>query len=207
MGAGSLVLWVARRPETLGALDAAEATGEARVASWLEGVSLDAAGAPRGPARHLTATSGHVSAFDVVALAAEGRPSLLVVARDDGEAVDGSGGTLLRVRVREDGVDAPVALPGDGLGRGAPSLLDGPLPWLAWVGHDEALRLLPLDAAGAALATPSAEPLLDDALPLAILPGPAGETRMMVAFPGAPAATAALPAADSAALRLFACAR
>jgi hypothetical protein len=197
-GAGAFVLWVARRPEPAVALDAglpaaAEAVGEARTNSWLEGVTVDAAGIPSGPVRRLTPASGHVSAYDVQALAGPGRPSLLVVARDDGEAVDGSGGSLLRVRLREDGVDPPLGLPGDGLGRGAPSLVDGPLPWLAWIGPHEELRLLPLDAAGGPVGPPSAEPLLDDALPLAML----GGTRLLAAFPG----DAVAP------LRLFTCDR
>jgi hypothetical protein len=212
-GAGSFVLWLARRPEPLGALDAAEATGEARVYSWLEEVNIDAAGAPLGPARHLTPAAGHVSAYDVEALAGEGRPSLLVIARDDGEAVDGSGGALLRVRVREDGADPPLVLPGDGLGRGAPWLIDAPWPWAAWVGPHEELRLLPLDAAGAPVGLPSGEPLLDEALPMAMQAGPTeptgptghtGQTgqsadlRMLAAFPNGD---------PSAALRLFACSR
>jgi hypothetical protein len=197
-GAGYFVLWMARGPERIGALDAPDATGEARTCSWLEEVNVDATGAPTGPTRHLTSTSGHVSAYDVEALGGDARPSVLVVARDDGEAIDGSGGALLRVRVRADGADPPLVLPGDGLGRGAPSLVDGPLPWIAWVGPHEELRLLPLDAAGLPLASSSAEPLLDDALPLAMRAGPAGEERMLVAFPGAD---------PSATLRLFACTR
>jgi len=48
-GAGYFVLWMARRPEPVGALDAsapaaAEAIGEPRAYSWLEMVTLDAAG-------------------------------------------------------------------------------------------------------------------------------------------------------------------
>ena len=199
-GAGYFVLWMARRPEPATAIDASasavlEAIGEPRAYSWLEMVTVDAAGAPTGPTRRLTPTSGHVSTYDVQALAGEGRPTLLVVARDDGEAVDGSGGALLRLRVREDGADPPLAFPGDGLGRGAPSLVDGPLPWLAWIGPHEEMRLLPLDLAGVPVAPPSAEPLLDEALPLAMLPG--GEGRMLVAFPGD----------ASAAFRLVACSR
>ncbi|MGD0528098.1 MAG: hypothetical protein ABSE49_23390 [Polyangiaceae bacterium] len=183
-GAGYFLLWMARRPEPLSAIDAsaaAEAVGEPRANAWLEALTLDAAGAPSGPARRLTPATGHVSAYDVLALPGEGRPAVLVVARDDGEAVDGSGGTLLRVRVREDGVDPPLAFPGDGLGRGAPSFVEGPLPWLAWVGPHEEMRLLPLDAAGVPVAPPSAEPSLDDAL---LLAAPGADGAMLVAFPG-----------------------
>jgi hypothetical protein len=217
-GAGYFVSWMARRPEPGAALDAeapaaAEATGEARAYSWLEGVRVDAAGVPTGPSRRLTPASGHVSAYDVQALAGGGAPSLLVViARDDGEAVDGSGGTLLRVGIRDGVVEAPLGLPGDGLGRGAPSLVDGPLPWLAWIGPHEGLRLLPLDAEGAPVAPPSAEPLLDEARPLRVLAdvladgapgtlrtkdGGASTDRLLVAFPGD----------SSAALRLVSCTR
>jgi hypothetical protein len=199
-GTGYFVLWMARRPEPVGAVDASttgavEAIGEPRANSWLEMVIVDAAGAPTGPTRRLTSALGHVSAYDVQALSGEGRSTLLVVARDDGEAVDGSGGALLRVRVREDGADPALAFPGDGLGRGAPSFVEGPTSWLAWIGPHEEMRLLPLDAAGVPLAPPSAEALLDDALPLATLPG--GDGQMLVAFPGDP----------SAAFRLVACAR
>jgi hypothetical protein len=196
--AKSFVMWMSQRPEPAHAPDASaseEAPGEVRTQSWLEAVVVDAAGAPVGPVRRLTPATGHVSAYDVQLLAGESRPTLLVVARDDGEAVDGSGGVLLRVRMREDGIDPPLALPGDGLGRGAPTLVEAPSPWLAWVGPHEELRLMPLDPAGAPIAQPSAEPLLDEARPLAVV-GQGGD-RMLVATPG----DAAAP------LRLFACVR
>lgn len=194
----SFVVWMSRRLEPAPALDAStaeEAPGEARAQSWLEAVVVDAAGASVGPVRRLTPATGHVSAYDVQLLVGESRPTLLVVARDDGEAVDGSGGALLRMRMREDGIDPPLALPGDGLGRGAPTLVEAPWPWLAWVGPHEELRLLPLDSAGAPLAQPSAEPLLDEARPLAMM-GQGGD-RMLVGTPG----DAAVP------LRVFACLR
>ena len=184
----SFVLWIARHPETARVVDAAavdEATGEVRAQSWVEAVEVDAAGASVGPLRRLTPAAGHVSAFDATLLAAEARPTLLVVARDAGEAVDGSGGTLLRIRLREDGAEPPLGLPGDGLGRGAPTLVDGPLPWLAWIGPHEELRLLALDAAGAPAAPPTAEPLLDESRVLAIL----GGDRVLVGAPGDAAAS------------------
>jgi hypothetical protein len=179
---GFVVLWVARRPESSRTPDgppgrfeadssgAIEATGEARAYGWLEMIAVDGAGKPAGPLRRLTSPSGHVSAYDVQARTpAQGGISLLVVARDDQEAVDGSGGTLLRVRMRDDTVEPPAELPTDGLGRGAPSFVDSPATWLAWVGPREQPRLLPLGPSGEALGGASAEEELDDARPLVSL--------------------------------------
>jgi hypothetical protein len=131
--------------------------------------------------RRLTSAEGHVSSFDVASLE-DG--SLLVVARDDGETVDGSGGVLVRARLAGDVPEAPLALPGDGLGRGGPELLEGRPPWLGWVGPRERLRLMPLDRAGAPSGPPSAEDALVDARPLAVLAAPpAGAARVLVATP------------------------
>jgi hypothetical protein len=129
-----------------------------------------------------------VSAYDVVALpgaAAGSRPEVLVAARDDGEAVDGSGGALLRVRVRADGQDPPLAFATDGLGRGAPALVDGSPPWLSWVSATEEGRLLSLDATGAPTQLPGAEPSLDDGRPLAWIEQ---GRRLLAAMPGDAAA-------------------
>jgi hypothetical protein len=134
-----------------------------------------------GPVRRLTPQGGHVTAYDLrvaapaTAAAAPGasrdaQPMLLLVVRDDGEAVDGSGGTLLRVRAFLDSAEPPVAFVTDGLGRGAPTLVDGDPAWLAWVGAGEQLRLLPLDAVGAPTGLPSAEDAMDEARPVLALP-------------------------------------
>lgn len=213
-GAGFFVVWIARRPEPVVGLDAsaAEATGEARSYGWLETVPVDARGEATGPVRRLTPAAGHVSAYDVEAREAgdgEAAPTLFVVARDDGEAVDGSGGSLLRVRVRGDGVESPLALPTDGLGRGAPSFvssLASPLVALAWVGKDEQARLIPLDSTGAPAGPPSAEEGLNDARPLLFLSGSAvggpadgagWSTQVLASTPSDPAAQ----------LRIFSCAK
>lgn len=184
---GYTVFWLARRPETQ-ASDAAaqgEAIGDVRAYSWIESSGT--------PTHRLTSTSGHVSAYDVEPLAGG---DALIVARDDGESIDGSGGMLLRVRVHVGGADPPLALPDDGLGRGAPTFVDAPAPpgpgtetWLSWIGPHETARLLPLDATGTPLGPPSAEPELNDARPLAFLdrkgtPGPV----VLAAFPGDAAA-------------------
>ena len=181
-GAGFLVLWLARRPDATKASDgsaAIEAIGEARTFGWLEVVAVDGAGKVVGPVRRVTPSSGHVSAYDVLARSEGSQPAILVVARDDGESIDGAGGSLLRVRVQSAGGDPPVALATDGLGRGAPAFVDGPLPWLAWIGPHEEVRLLPLDGAGEGIGPASAEDGLDEARPL-ISSSP---TRVLVAAP------------------------
>jgi hypothetical protein len=182
-GAGFVVLWLARRPEHGVAPErstadsagspsqAAEGTAEARAFSWLEMVALDANGAQAQPVRRLTSATGHVSAYDV-AVTTEERHStsaIVVVARDDGEAVDGSGGALLRVRVGDDPADAVVELPTDGLGRGVPTLLGGPshLLDLTWIDQHERLRLAPLDPNG----SPAGPSSVEDGL---------GESRLLL---------------------------
>jgi hypothetical protein len=174
-GAGFVALWIARRPEPGRIPDASEpeAMGEPRSFGWLESVRLDARGAAAGPVRALTPATGHVSAYDVASVGAPER-TILVVARDDGESVDGSGGVLVRVRIVAGAAEPPVELLGDGLGRGAPVLVDGAAPFLAWVGPGEQGRLLALDRAGAPLGPPSAEDLLSDARPLRVLDGSPG---------------------------------
>jgi hypothetical protein len=221
-GSGFVVIWVARHPEPASGVDgaAAEATGEARTFGWLEMIAVDAQGAPTGPVRRLTSPVGHVSAYDVEAYGlsgAAGPPSLLVIARDDGESVDGSGGALLRLRVTGDAVEPPTVVPTESLGRGAPSFVSGagaggpsaPAAGalaLAWVAGGEQARLLPLDAAGVPAAPPSAEDALGDARALLFI-GRAAHA------PGGGVASDALdvlvatPSDSTAQLRVFACSR
>jgi len=204
-GSGFVVAWIARSAEASSLeadSSAVEATGEVRSHGWLEMIALEERGAARGPARRLTPTSGHVTAYDVQPLGFGPKAPLLFVARDDGEEVDGSGGVLLRVRVTAEAVEPPVAFATDGLGRGAPTLIggvaavadrEGQPPSLAWVGSHEHLRLLPLDLEGAPVAAPSAELAMDEARPLLWT----ASGRILVATPS-----------DSAAqLRTFVCGR
>jgi hypothetical protein len=208
------VVWIARRPEgaevpeakDAGATPApgpptrqadrsggpiVEAVGEPRTYAWLEMGVVDERGVPAGPVRRLTSSSGHISSFDAMQLPSPSRYPLLVVARDDGEAVDGTGGALLRIRAGEEGAEVPVELPSDGLGRGAPELVEraGSSAWLAWVGGDEGLRLLPLDNEGAPLGPPSVEAEIGAARPLLILPAQtdrpdSASDEMLVALAG-----------------------
>jgi hypothetical protein len=216
-GSGFAVIWIARRPEAASGLDGAavEAVGEARALGWLETVSVDGQGAVTGPMRRLTSTLGHVSAYDVETRETRGgAPRLLVVARDDGEAVDGSGGSLVRVRLAGDGVEPAVAVATDGLGRGAPSFVSAvgaeppssspPALALAWVAGGEQARLVPLDEMGTPTAAASAEDDLSDARVL-LFTG-----RRLSAGPAPPAALEALvatPSDPAAQLRVFACSR
>jgi hypothetical protein len=185
-GRGYFALWIARAPERAPGGDASEleATGEARSYGWLEALALDDQGVPTSPVRRLTPTDGHVSAYDARMLAAASKPTLLVVVRDDGEAVDASGGDLLRVRVVGDTVEPAVAFSNDGLGRGAPAFVDGDPPWLVWMDAREQLRLMPLDDTGAPKGGPSAEDEMSEARPLLFLRAAAdGSRRVLVASP------------------------
>jgi hypothetical protein len=225
-GNGFVVIWIARRPEPASGIDgaASEATGEARAFGWLEMIAVDAQGAPTGPVRRLTSPVGHVSAYDVEArepVAAGGPSSLLVVARDDGEAVDGSGGALLRLRVTGDAAEAPSVVPTENLGRGAPSFVSGAggqgpsgpgreALALAWVAGGEQARLLPLDASGIPTAPPSAEDALGDARALLFAGGVSRSSREPREGGSASDALDVLVATPSdsvAQLRVFACSR
>ncbi len=196
---GFMVFWIARSADPSGsAIDASEleTTGEARSRGWLEMIALDEHGVARGAVKRITSASGHVTGYDVQPLSTGAKATLLVVARDDGEVVDGSGGALLRVRVTGDVVEPPVAFATDGLGRGAPSFVGGvggQPPSLAWVSFGEHLRLLPLDLEGAPTAAPSAELAMDEARPLLWL----SAGRILVAT----------PSDEAAGLRAFTCAR
>ncbi len=208
VGSRFAVIWIARRPEAPHGVDASvsEVTGEPRSYGWLEAVTVDAQGAPTGPVRSLTQPSGHVSAFDAEVRSVDAAPLLVVVARDDGEIVDGSGGALLRVRMRGDVIEPPVAFATDGLGRGAPTFVSssaaGPSsPFaLAWVGKEEQARCLPLDGSGAPASAVRAEDAMNDARPLLFLDShgidaTAQRSQLLVATPADVAAQ----------LRAFAC--
>ncbi|HLK36878.1 MAG TPA: hypothetical protein VKU41_09015 [Polyangiaceae bacterium] len=204
-GGGFLVFWVARRPDpNVAPADASdpEAVGEERSYGWLEVVAVDARGATAGAPRRLTSPTGHLSAYDVEVLPAAPKPAVLVVARDNGESVDGSGGTLLRVKVTADSADPPTAFPADGLGRGAPTFVEGGASWLSWVGREEVQALLPLDGAGVPSAAPSVEDAWSDGRPLLAL----SRGRLLIGAAGGASESAAGKGAPPT-LRAFACSR
>jgi hypothetical protein len=228
-GSGYSALWIARAPDP-SVLPAGsggsgpEAVGETRANGWIESIDLDERGEPSGRVRTLTPHNGHVSGYDVEGLVGVPTPWLIVVARDDGEAKDGSGGVLLRVRVLKDTVEPPVAFAIDGLGRGAPTLVPfafkwsaesrdkpsdarvrdpGTKPggtWLAWVDAHEQLRLLPLDETGSPRGLPSVEEDMNEARPLLFLPQAEQADGGALVY-----ALAAAPSKADAQLRIFAC--
>jgi hypothetical protein len=184
-GAGYSVLWIARSPGDVSPADASEVTGEARAFGWLQRVEIDGLGAAQGPVRDLTPRGGHISAYDARMFG--GGAGLVIVARDDGELTDGSGGALLRVRARAGAIDPVETIEAGGVGRGAPAFVDGAPPWLSWVGHDEQLRLLPLDGAGSPSGLASIEAALNEARPLATWSAPSGAPgRWLIASPTDP---------------------
>ncbi len=187
-GAGYSVLWIARSPDDVAPGDASEVTGETRAFGWLQRVEIDALGAARGPVRDLTPRGGHVSAYDARMFG--GDAGLVIVARDDGEPTDGSGGALLRVRARGGAIGPVEPIQAGGVGRGAPAFVEGAPPWLSWVGHDEQLRLLPLDGAGLPRGLASVEAALNEARPLATWSSPSGvPARWLMATPTDPFGT------------------
>jgi hypothetical protein len=218
-GQSFAAVWIAHRPEPLPAdASESEAIGEPREFGWLEMVALDEHGGVAGPVRRLTHTSGHVTGFDLEAVAAsaapaappDAPPTLLVVARDEGEAVDGSGGALLRVMVKGEAVEAPVAFETDGLGRGDPVLIaasapDAPSLALAWAARDETARWLPLDLAGSPAGRPSSEDALKNASALLFLGTRAA--RGLEAGGPPSALLVADPADAGVELRIMACGR
>jgi hypothetical protein len=182
---GYSVLWLARSPADAAPSDASEVTGEGRAFGWLQRVEIDPMGAPRGPVRDLTPRSGHVSAYDARVFGDGG--ALVVFARDDGEPTDGSGGALLRVRSRGGAIEPAQTLEVGGVAHGAPSFIEGKPPWLTWVGHDEQLRLLPLDETGSPSGLPSAEDALSEARPLEVWSSPSSALgRWLIATPSDP---------------------
>jgi hypothetical protein len=212
---GFFVFWIARRPEASSGLDgaAAEAVGESRAYGWLEMVRINAQGEPAGAVSRLTPAVGHISAYDVALASDEGAPGVLVVARDDGEAVDGSGGMLLRVRVRGDVIDAPVPIATEGLGRGGPSFVagssgDGHAAALAWVNREERSVLIPVDGTGSPSGAPSVEDALDDARLLCVIarsPGSGGPSSGSRTGAGLGSVLVAAPGDPAAPLRVYTC--
>jgi hypothetical protein len=169
---GFFVFWIASASEQVAQPDAepgrtsSEAIGEARTNGWIEMTALDFRGAPKGPVARLTSERGHVSSYDVLGLERGVASTIVVVARDDGEVADGTGGTLLLVRANENGTDTPVTITSGGLGRGAPAIVDARPPWVTWAGDREELRVLPLAPTGRPAAAASVEESLGEARPL-----------------------------------------
>lgn len=185
---GFLVFWIAIAPdsERLAPADAdshagigslSEVTGEVRTNGWVEMLALDSRAVPIGPVRRLTSERGHVSSYDVLRLESDRDSTVVVVARDDGDLTDGTGGTLLIVRASDGGPEPPITISSGGLGRGAPALVGATPPWVAWVGDREELRMLPLTLAGRPEGVPSQEEALGEARPLLGIASSTGDAR------------------------------
>ena len=196
---GYWLVWVASKPEESPDARAdpnlLEGPGEVPSFHWLEVIALDDRGAPVGTTKKLTPATGHVAAFDLAPRA--GGDVLDVIARDDDEAKDGSGGRILRITVRSPvAADPPLALVSEAVGRGTPDLIlaaDKATSWLEFTDTSDRVRLVPLDEARAPLGPPSVEDALDGARPL-FYSGYGGAP----AAPGAAGATGATGAAGAA---------
>ncbi|WP_394839996.1 hypothetical protein LVJ94_24210 [Pendulispora rubella] len=165
-GGGYWLGWIARRRDPRGENDpkGLEGPGEDRAYAWVEVARLDDAGKRVGEVRRVTSDAGHVTAFDWLA-AADGNVELFV--RDDGETTqEGEGGRILRIGVRDDGLQPSQALVSGGVGQGDPAPLGDPgNRWLFYTDVTEHAQALFLDGSPA-LATPMAMPALDGQSPL-----------------------------------------
>ena len=182
---GAWLAWLARRPEPVSdaAIDdrALEAPAERRAYQWVDVVPLDEHGAAAGPVRKLTSSTGHVGAFD---LEPRATGELDVFARDDDQPSEGAGGSLSRITVREGGIDAPVVLVADGVGRGAFDVVTSApnsagQTWLSYVDAGDHVRVAPLSASRGLAGAPSVEPSLEGGRILAVTPTGA----LIAAFP------------------------
>ena len=129
-GAGFVVLWIARRPEGAVGGDASEpeTPGEPRSFGWLEMVRVDERGAVVGPVRGLTQPGGHVSAYDVREAGSprRGRAPGGRARRWRGHRRLG-GRAAAHPASRATPSSRRVEFQTDGLGRGAPTFVDGPV--------------------------------------------------------------------------------
>ncbi len=165
---GFWVAWIAKKREP--PKDAApelEAPGEDREYRWVELMALDEEGRPAGGARRLSAASGHVAGFDM--MAAGSRLDALI-ALDD-EQSEGQGGEILHVVALADGTPRTTTIRQAGAGRGTVPWVGwapGTPGWLTYVDTSDHTQLVPLDAEGSAAGPDSLEPLLDSARPVAV---------------------------------------
>ena len=207
---GYWIVWGASRPEDADAGSAPgeelERPAESRRFRWLEVAEVDERGAQVGAIKPLTPPSGHVSMFDLAPRPRElannaAVDALDVLARDDVQDADGSGGRIVRITVKGDRIDPPIALVSDAVGRGVPVLLDIPLAdgiakippspaasWLAFSDVHDHLRLVPLDATRTPIAPPSDETALEKARLLLGVKSVGPAVEFLAAFPTEPSA-------------------
>jgi hypothetical protein len=173
---GFWIVWVASRLEYpdagLWPGEAIERPAEERRFKWLELQLVDDHGAAVGGAKRLTSQSGRVALFDLAAR--PDAPDVLdILARDDDETSEAVGARIVRITVTGDKPDPPIAIVGDGVGRGVPDLLPGgaggvPAAWLSYSNVHDASILVPLGPTRTPLGAPSAEDALDKARPIVV---------------------------------------
>lgn len=185
-GDRALVLWLAEKPEAEAAAGQENGAGEpsqAEAFRWVEAIVVDvASGKALGPARALTAQTGH--AQTVAAAWVDG--GFVAVVRDDPRPTDGDGGELLAIKVPVDAsgvlgdpARAPVAekdvAPGVAyvLPRGAGALV-------SYLGLENDAHLVPVFGQGA----PTLEPALESRRIVAALHEPSGDTVLATKLAG-----------------------
>jgi hypothetical protein len=177
---GFWVAWIARKTEPRkDGTPEIEGPGQERAYRWVELLALDAEGKPTGPVRRLTTTTGHASGFAMAQRWAPGdsggSPLDLYVGLDE-ERSEGAGGGVAHVTVGPEGALNVSALVSEGVARGAAPWLSPVAAGAGWLFYVDAadtvdgVRTLILDGEGNAAGSPSLEPELDDARPIAAAP-------------------------------------
>ncbi len=174
---GYWLTWIVRKkePQDAGATgaNAIETPSEQPTLGWVEGVMLDAMGAPEGAPRRLSRALGHVASYAALAVG----EALVIVAVD--EDVGARGAAVDEIVWRGDTVSPPTGLVASGVeaetavtlvSRGAVEM------WVSFVGaggETEMLSLAPI-AAGPhtrSITAPTVEPLLSGSRVLASMDG------------------------------------
>jgi hypothetical protein len=175
---GFWVAWIARKTEPRkDATPEIEGPGQDRAYRWVELLALDAEGKPTGPVRRLTTTTGHASGFAMAQRWTPGNsggsPLDLYVGLDE-ERSEGAGGGVAHLTVGSEGPPNVSSLVSEGVAtRGAAPWLSpvaGGTGWLFYVDAADTMdgtRALILDGEGNAAGSPSLEPELDGARPIA----------------------------------------
>lgn len=165
---GYVLFWTAGAPDELpDASDPNEGPGEGRSLRWIESVRLDARGVPQGTPQAMSDKKGHAASLSLL-------PDGTLLFRDDFEPREGEGTRILRIAPAEGAKAAQVAA---GSSRQAFDVVPS---------KDDGVAVAFVDAEGNSRIVQAgheqAEPLLDDARVLGVLPSASPASPVWVAL-------------------------